>query len=374
MIRFHRSFMTTIWINKRRLTILLGLLILTAALTGCSGNILGNANWPGISVDEANVFIALGQYVYAVDKERGDEVCRFPEEPQRGNNFFAPPLVVNEELVVAGDFHGTVYGLDSTQDCEELWNVELSDDFIIGGPVLNDDTVLVPSADGTLYDLEFDTNSAEVRWDFPTESALWSSPLVSGGVIFQSSMDHHVYALDATDGSLIWKADLGAAVLDTPSETEDLLLVGTFGNELVALDKSRGGVEWRFETGAWVWGNPLVIGDNAYFGDLDGNIYVLDVRSGREVWDADKLDGAVASTPATSGELVYFATGTGSLFARTISDFTPEWEESLDGGLYISPLVEENTLILSVISQDAPLVVLEADTSRKSWAWAPAEE
>lgn len=366
--------MTTIWKYKRTLTLSLGLLLLAAALTGCSGNILGNANWPGITADETNVFIALGQYVYAVDKERGDEVCRFPEEPQRGINFFAPPLLTSESLVIVGDFSGTIYGFDNSNGCEELWNEEISKDFIIGGAILNGDTVLVPSADGTLYALEFDTNSAEIRWEFPTEAALWSSPLVSGDVVYQTSMDHHVYALNAQDLTLIWEVDLSSAVLDTPTETENLLLVGTFGNELVALDKSNGSVEWRFDTEAWVWGNPLVIGENAYFGDLNGNIYVLEVDSGREAWESEKLDGAVTSTPVTSGELVYFATEAGTLYARNIADFTPEWEETLDGGLFVAPLVDENTLILSVISQEAPLVVLEADTNRKSWEWTPEEE
>lgn len=366
--------MTTIWKYKRTLTLSLGFLLLAAALTGCSGNILGNANWPGITADETNVFIALGQYVYAVDKERGDEVCRFPEEPQRGINFFAPPLLVSENLVIVGDFGGTIYGFDNSNNCEQLWKEEINKDFIIGGPVVLDDTVLIPSADGTLYAYEFDSNSADLKWKFETKSALWSSPLVNGDVIYQSSMDHHVYALNAADGTPIWEEDLSSAILDTPAETEDLLLVGTFGNELVALNKTNGGVEWRFETEAWVWGNPLVIGDNAYFGDLAGNIYVLNVDSGREVWDSEKLDGAVTSTPVTSGELVYFATEAGTLYARTISDFTPEWEETLDGGLYVAPLVDDNTLILSVISQDSPLVVLEADTNRKSWEWTPEEE
>lgn len=366
--------MSTIWKYKRTLTLSLGFLLLAAALTGCSGNILGNANWPGIAADENNVFIALGQYVYAVDKDRGDEVCHFPEEPLRGINFFAPPLRISESLVIVGDFSGTIYGFDNSDDCEQLWTEEISKDFIIGGPVLNGDTVLVPSADGTLYELEFDTNSAEVVWEYPTEAALWSSPLVSEEVIYQSSMDHHVYAFNAQDHTLIWEEDLSSAVLDTPTETENLLLVGTFGNELVALDKARGGVEWKFETEAWVWGNPLVIEDHAYFGDLNGNIYVLDIHSGREVWDSERLDGAVTSTPVTSGELVYFTTETGTLYARAISDFTPEWEETLDGGLYVTPLVDENTLILSVISQDSPLVILEADTNRTSWEWAPEEE
>jgi outer membrane protein assembly factor BamB len=325
-------------------------------------------------VDEENVYISLGQFVHSVDANTGDEVCRFPEEPERGVNFFAPPLSIDQNLVIVGDFSGTVYGFDSSASCQERWKESVSDDFIIGGPVVFEDTVLIPSADGTLYALEFDTNSARLSWKFETQSALWSSPLVSGDVIYQSSMDHHVYAINARNGNLIWKEDLSAAIIDTPSETEDLIIVGTFGNQLVALDKARGGVEWSFDTEAWVWGNPLVIDGSAYFGDVDGNIYIVNTNSGREARSSIKVDGAITSSPVASEELIYFATETGKLIARTASDFIPEWEKSIEGGLFVEPILWNDSMFLSVISEESPLLAINADSSSTTWPFTPAEE
>jgi outer membrane protein assembly factor BamB len=366
--------MTTISKPKRSMTFYLGLLLFAFALTGCSGGLLGNANWPGISVDEDNVYISLGQFVHAVDAETGDEVCRFPLEPDRGVNFFAPPVLTDENLVIVGDFNGMVYGFDSSDNCAERWKEKVSDDFIIGGPVVFNDTVLIPSADGTLYALEFDSNSARVSWKFETQSALWSSPLISGDVIYQSSMDHHVYAINAQNGNLIWDEDLGAAVLDTPTETEDMILVGTFGNQLVALDKARGAVVWSFDTEAWVWGNPLVIDGTAYFGDVDGNIFLVDTNSGREARASVKVDGAITSSPVASEELIYFATETGTLFARTASDFKFVWEESLGGGLFVEPILQNGSMFLSVISEESPLLAINAETNNEIWPFTPAEE
>jgi outer membrane protein assembly factor BamB len=325
-------------------------------------------------VDEENVYISLGQFVHAVNAESGDEVCRFPEESERNINFFAPPMPTDQNLVIVGDFNGMVYAFDSSDNCEELWSEQISDDFIIGGPVVFDDIVLVPSADGILYALEFDKDSAQLAWTFETQSALWSSPLVSDGVIYQSSMDHHVYAIDAQTGRVIWEEDLGAAVLDTPTETENSLLVGTFGNQMVALDKNRGAQIWSFDTEAWVWGNPLVLDGNAYFGDVDGNIYIVDVNSGREVRDSVKLDGAVTASPVASEELIYFATETGTIYARTPSDFSPEWKEEVGGGIFVDPILWNDSLFLSVISEESPLLAIRADTSTTKWPFTPAEE
>lgn len=366
--------MTTISKHKRFLTLYIGLLLFAITLTGCSGNLLGNANWPGISVDEDTVYISLGQYIHAVDAETGDEVCRFPEESERSVNFFAPPLPTDQELVIVGDFNGTVYGFDSSDNCEERWKEEVSDDFIIGGPVVFNDTVLIPSADGTLYALHFDLNSARLSWKFETQSALWSSPLVSGDVIYQSSMDHHVYAINAQNGTQIWEEDVGAAILDTPTEIEDTLLVGTFGNQLIALDKTRGTKKWSFDTEAWVWGNPLVIEDTAYFGDVDGNIYFVNINSGRELMAPEKVDGAITSSPVASEELIYFATEAGTLYARTASNFKPEWAEPIGGGLFVEPIIQNGSIFLSVISEESPLLAIQADTSNTIWPFTPPAE
>ncbi len=366
--------MTIISNRKRSLPVFLGLLFLAIFLTGCSGGLLGNANWPGLSVDDQNVYISLGQYVHAVDVDTGKEVCRFPQEPERGVNFFAPPTPIEENLVIVGDFNGTLYAFDSSNGCQEVWRQEISDDYIVGGPVVFDETVLVPSADGTLYAYKFDSNSARFSWKFETHSALWSSPLVSDGIIYQSSMDHHVYAINPENGNLIWEADLGAAVLDTPAETDDMILVGTFGNRLVALDKDRGTVIWFFDTEAWVYGNPLVLDGVAYFGDVDGNMYSLNINSGREVRASEKLDGGIIASPVATDDRIFFLTEAGTLYARKSADFTQDGKPSLRGGLFIDPVIQNGIIYISVISEDEPLQALNADTSVQIWPFKPADE
>ncbi len=366
--------MTTFTKRKNNIPKYLGILLFAIFLTGCSGGLLGNSNWPGISVKDETIFISLGQYVHAVDVDSGDEVCRFPREPERGVNFFSPALAVEDNIVIVGDFNGTVYGFDSSRNCSEIWRNELSEDSIVGGLVEYDDIVFIPSADGNLYAISYDLSSASVEWVFETDSALWSAPLISEGVIYQSSMDHNLYALNPENGRVIWSDDLGAAILDTPTEADDLLLVGTFGNQLVALNKARGGISWTFDTEAWVWGNPLVIEGIAYFGDVAGNLYSVDISNGRSVRDSWQANGAITASPVAAGELIYFVTETGTLYARTASSFSADWVEELDGALYSEPVVKDDTIFISVISDDAPLQALRADSSAKIWTFTPAED
>ncbi len=72
--------MTTLTKRKNNIPKYLGILVFAIILTSCSGGLLGNSNWPGISVKDETIFISLGQYVHAVDVDSGGETCRFPRE------------------------------------------------------------------------------------------------------------------------------------------------------------------------------------------------------------------------------------------------------------------------------------------------------
>jgi len=51
------------------------------------------------------------------------------------------------------------------------------------------------------------TNVATLKtaWHFKTQDVVSASPAVVDGVVFVGSWDGHFYAIDATEGSLIWK-------------------------------------------------------------------------------------------------------------------------------------------------------------------------
>ncbi|GAH26332.1 unnamed protein product, partial [marine sediment metagenome] len=63
-------------------------------------------------------------------------------------------------------------------------------------------TLYIGSFDKKLYALSTDDGSK--RWEFETEGAITSTPLVYDGVVYIGSFDRYFYAIDATNGSLIW--------------------------------------------------------------------------------------------------------------------------------------------------------------------------
>jgi len=132
-----------------------------------------------------------------------------------------------------------------------------------------------------------------------------SAVTASGGRVFVAKVDAHtLYALDASDGSVLWKYVAGGRVDSPPTCYEGLVLFGARDGWVHCLRASDGALAWRFKDlpermicgfgqleSAWpVCGSVLLRDDVAYFAAgrssfLDGGIFVygLDPRTGKVI-------------------------------------------------------------------------------------------
>ena len=85
-----------------------------------------------------------------------------------------------------------------------------------------------------------------------------------------------LYALDAENGALIWRAGLRGAILSSPAVLNDLVYVGSSDGRLYALRRGGGELAWSFQVGGRVWTSPAVIDGRVYFGSHDGFIYAIE--------------------------------------------------------------------------------------------------
>ena len=72
------------------------------------------------------------------------------------------------------------------------------------------------SAEGEVFAL--DPSDGTVIWKFKTEgSSIWSSPrLATNGLLYIGGIDTYVYGLNTTDGSLVWRFKTNGPVVGTP--------------------------------------------------------------------------------------------------------------------------------------------------------------
>ena len=187
----------------------------------------------------------------------------------------------------------------------------------LGGPLhtseAGDGTVTVASAASLTHAWTF--HPQPLAAPRPT-SALFASPVVVGGVVYEGANSGIFYALDLTTGNTLWSTDLGyqahhtctargiastATVADDPVSGTQTVYVASGDGYLYALDAATGSVVWKSlvmsvsttQNAAYNWSSPTVAGGHIYIG-MASNCDVPLIRGG--VREYDQASGALLHT------------------------------------------------------------------------------
>jgi outer membrane protein assembly factor BamB len=186
--------------RRLKITFVLVLLLtlVMVSTTGCAGSaaMLAGSSWPGITVSDDTAYIAYNNKVYAVAPQTDQDTITvrwsFPEEVDSGQTFFAPPAVT-EDMVIVTDYRDSLFALNPA-DGKQLWAFKSEGSHFIGSAAIGENLIYAATVDGTLHALDRATGSE--TWSYVAQGHVWSTPLLADDVLYVTSLDRHLYALD----------------------------------------------------------------------------------------------------------------------------------------------------------------------------------
>jgi outer membrane protein assembly factor BamB len=359
--------------TKTRKIFLPILLIVTASvfLSACTGQFLPEG-WPGMVIEGDTLFVAYGEHVYFLN-ENGSQTGQFPQERINGATFFAPPLLLDETTMIAGSYAGSLYKFNPATGAQIGEPFSKNQSRFLATPLHVNNVLFLPDTDHFLYALDLNFNEI---WKSDFNQPLWSAPVIDGQVLYHTSIDNQLYAINSLTGTVMWQEDLGGTMLSAPTLSENgLLYIGTFNKEVIAFDPVRQHRAWTFTTNESVWASPVIANDMLFATDLEGYVYALDLVTGELIWQVD-VDGRITGEPLIVGESLYVGTESGTLAALNIADGSLRWQRSVpgeDAKAYSSPVAWGEDMILFGIV-DADQVVMAYDSNGTLlWEFTPRE-
>lgn len=364
----------------RRLPIIV-LIIVAFLLVGC-GTSSPNSNWPGLSTDGQNVYVAYGTHILAIDPATQEQLWLFPIEASQAPMFTAPNI--DDGQLVIGDY-GASGGFFSPQSVisvykltdiagsapSEQWTNNSSSKGQVVAPALQvDGQVFIGTADNQVLSLDADTG-AEL-WQFTTEHSVWGQPAYRDGVLYITSLDRSVYALEAETGNQIWRTELTGALPSDPILNDELVYVASYDFQLHALDISDGHEVWAADAQDWVWGSPTYDNGIVYFSDIKGNLFAVDGQTGAQIWE-QQTQYPIQTSPVVMGDMLFIASEgdreleEGLLTAYDTADGRQLWQKKTPAPLYTTPIIVDDTLIVALQSEAALLIGFDPVTGSQKW-------
>ena len=292
------------------------------------------------------------------------------------------PAVANGVVYVGSADHD-LYAFDaagesgcsgSPKSCLPLWTASTGGQ-VFSSPAVADGLVYLGGRDGRLY--AFDAAGTRGCSGTPKTCApLWTasarngasvaSASAAGGVVYAGASDQNLYAL-STAGTLLWTADTGADIFDSPAVADGIVYVDTFNvntsaGSLFAFDASGtigcAGVPksctplWTAPVDEPIASAPSVANGVVYVGSAYGDLYAFDAagesgcsgdpKTCAPLWTT-AIGGAGDSSPAVAGGVVYVGSLDGNLHAFALDADPPLTVAQLSGtaglnGWYTSPV------------------------------------
>jgi outer membrane protein assembly factor BamB/tRNA A-37 threonylcarbamoyl transferase component Bud32 len=178
-------------------------------------------------------------------------------------------------------------------------------------PLVASERVYFGCESGDFYCVDF---RGELKWRFKAKRAVTGSPILVEGMLYFTSLDWTLYAIEAEGGWQVWRFRMGKPSISTPSYAEGKLFVGCADGNIYAVDARSSRELWRFQTEHQVTGSAVTMEDSLYVGSVDGSVYCLDFRSGRQRWRFP-TKGPISGTPAISDGVLYVGSHDHHLYA-----------------------------------------------------------
>ena len=165
-----------------------------------------------------------------------------------------------------------------------------------------------------------------------------------------------------------WRASTTASYFKAIPGSRDTVAIGEDGS---VSRISAEGVTWQRKFGTSITTIPVISGNKLIIGTADEYIHGVAVSNGSILWTI-KTEGVIypGSSPLISNGKLFAATTRGHVYCFSIKG-SKEWQISIEGGVYSTPVKKENMLfvvsqegILYGIDVQLELIVLKKEVGR----------
>ncbi len=222
----------------------------------------------------------------------------------------------------------------------------------------------------------------ELLWEYDAPDGVTASAAIANGRVYAGIVGGNVFCLDFKTGDLIWSyrsiesedPDEFAPGFQAPvTVTDELVLCGDEDGVMHAINRETGRKSWTLPTDGEVVGGVTVVGDRAIFGSHGSKLFSLNLADGSIVWEFETR-GPVNASPTIGGNFT-FVTGCDQPIMRVV-DITSGEQQSeipLDGLLIATPALWGDMLYFG--TDEGTVYAVDWKARQTVWSYAdPARQ
>lgn len=216
-----------------------------------------------------------------------------------------------------------------------------------------------------------------VRWQFDSPNTITLSPAFSNNYVYLPLSAGEIVSLNATDGQLIWRTEIGGDVSASPIADERGVYIASRTGETTnsrqvlrstgairALSQSTGITLWMRTLHFPLQGGLTSSATRLFGGSADGRIYAFNKATGEILWTFQHTSG-FSSQPSLHNGRLYIGSEDGTLLALDESSGAALWRYRTHGALRGAIAIADNVIFFG--SADGYIYAFNETSGRLLW-------
>lgn len=226
-------------------------------------------------------------------------------------------------------------------------------------PAFDDDSIYLPLSGGTIVSL--DAGDGRLRWRAEIGGELSASPIADEQRVYvaseilgseQSQSNQRratgtLRSVGSEGGVTQWMRTLATPLRGSLTLAGGRIFAGGTDGKFYSFDGSTGVARWGFDYSAPFNGQSVVADSRVYVGSEDGTLLALDENSGKLLWRY-RSKGPVRGPVAVAGDSVFVGSGDGYVYALNATSGKLRWKTRTGAGVQAVARVENALLVASL--------------------------
>lgn len=267
---------------------------------------------------EANTLYTVGRHgkVYAIDAATGDTVWK----KQLYVDVTSGVSVANN-IVLVGTAGGSLIALNA-QTGNLLWQQAIGNQ-VLGLAAISKNTIVVKTIADAVIALN--TSNGQVKWQYNGDAPQLilrggSQPKISGNAVVVGFANGKVGKFNLSNGAILWLQSIASPkgsfpiqrmidITASPIISNGIIYATTYQGNIAALELSTGQVVWNHTLSAYT--GIALQGSNVYVTDASSHVWKFQQDNGGVSWRQKALQARLISAPALLNNAVIVGDGQG---------------------------------------------------------------
>jgi outer membrane protein assembly factor BamB len=231
-------------------------------------------------------------------------------------------------------------------------------------PLIYNDMVFITTKDGYLKAI--DSHNGSLKWVFKTDtpSEIYSSPQINNNMIIFGATDNNLYAVRSNAPIKLFQVKTNAPIRASAFFSQDrkITLINNTDKNLYAISENSA-VLWKYNAKAKISAGGVVDNMIVYITSEDGLLHALDLTNGEKIWALSL--GEKLTPPIIDKRMLYAGSTNKTIYAVNLASRAIQWSYQLKHEITAHLSLADDSLL--VPCNDGILHCFDINTQKIRW-------